>query len=242
LRPAGPADPGEGDRAELADSLRQMALSTERAARMVNQLLALTRAEREGRGTAGANLVPLDLEELLREQVRDWVPAAMARRIDLGLDGAEAPGAPLLIDGDPALLRELINNLLDNAIRYTPAGGIITARVRRDPLQGVAAIEVEDSGVGIAEAERELVFERFYRVLGNDPETRNLEGSGLGLSIVREIATRHRGRVTLRDNPAGAGTIFCVSFPQPAVAATATVHPGTGSAATAGDGVADERG
>jgi two-component system sensor histidine kinase TctE len=241
LRLAGPAGPGEGDRAELADSLRQMALSTERAARMVNQLLALTRAEREGRGTAGANLVAVDLDELLREQVRDWVPAAMARRIDLGLDSAEAPGAPLLIDGDPALLRELINNLLDNAIRYTPAGGIITARVRRDPVQGLAAIEVEDSGVGIAEAERELVFERFYRVLGNDPETRNLEGSGLGLSIVREIATRHRGRVTLRDNPAGAGTVFCVSFPQLAHATPDTARPGTGSAATAGDGLANER-
>jgi len=232
LRQSGPG----GDATELAGSLRQMALSTERAARMVNQLLALTRAEREGRGTVGADLVAVDLEELLREQVRDWVPAAMVRRIDLGLDGAEAAAAPLLIDGDPALLRELINNLLDNAIRYTPAGGIITARVRRDPVQGLAVIEVEDSGVGIAEAERELVFERFYRVLGNDPETRNLEGSGLGLSIVREIASRHRGRVTLRDNPAGAGTVFCVSFPQPAVATPETAPSGTGSADTAAAG------
>ncbi|MDB5802817.1 MAG: histidine kinase [Betaproteobacteria bacterium] len=213
MRLAGPGGRSGSDSAELVDSLRQMALSTERAARMVNQLLALTRAEREGRGAAGAALVAVDLDELLREQVRGWVPAAMERRIDLGVDGPEAVFAPLFIDGDPVLLRELVNNLLDNAIRYTPAGGIITARVRRDQALGLAWIEIEDNGIGIAEAERDLVFERFYRVLGNDPEVRNLEGSGLGLSIVREIATRHRGRVTLRDNPAGAGTVFCVSFP-----------------------------
>jgi two-component system sensor histidine kinase TctE len=209
------ARPG-GDSAELRDSLRQMALSTERAARMVNQLLALTRAEREGQGMAGAAFVAVDLEALVRESVRDWVPTAMARRIDLGLESTDAHanlGAPLLIDGDPLLLRELINNLLDNALRYTQAGGIITARARRDLEKRQALIEIEDNGIGIAESERELVFERFYRVLGNDPEGRNLEGSGLGLSIVREIATRHRGRVSLRDNPGGVGTLFSVSFP-----------------------------
>ena len=216
------ARPG-GDTTELRDSLKQMALSTERAARMVNQLLALTRAEREGRGAAGAAFVAVDLEALVRDRVRDWVPAALARRIDLGVESAEPAAAapsmntsattPILIDGDPVLLQELVNNLLDNAIRYTPAGGIITARARRDPAQGLGLIEVEDNGIGIAEAERELVFERFYRVLGNDPDGRNLEGSGLGLSIVREIAARHRARVSLRDNPAGAGTLFCVGFP-----------------------------
>ena len=202
------ARPG-GDSAELRDSLHQMALSTERAARMVSQLLALTRAEREGRGEAAAGFVAVDLAALVRERVRDWVPAALAKRIDLGLE--DLGPADLSIDGDPVLLQELVNNLLDNAIRYTPEGGVITARARRD--HGLVLIEVEDSGIGIPEAERELVFERFYRVLGSDPEGRNLEGSGLGLAIVREIATRHRARVTVRDNPAGSGTLFGVAFP-----------------------------
>jgi two-component system sensor histidine kinase TctE len=204
------ARPG-GDTAELRDSLKQMALSTERAARMVSQLLSLTRAEREGRGEAAGVFGPVDLGALLRERVRDWVPAALAKRIDLGLEHGTGPSP--VIDGDPVLLQELVNNLLDNAIRYTPEGGVITARTRR--AEGLAVIEVEDSGIGIAEGERELVFERFYRVLGSDPEGRNLEGSGLGLSIVREIAMRHRARVTLRDNPAGGGTIFSVLFPLP---------------------------
>lgn len=222
------ARPG-GDAAELRESLKQMALSTERAARMVNQLLALTRAEREGQGTAGRAFVAVDLESLVRETVREWVPAALARRIDLGLEGMEAGAgisAPLLIDGDPLLLRELLNNLLDNALRYTPPGGVITARAHRDLERRQAVVEVEDSGIGIAEHERELVFERFYRVLGNDPEGRNLEGSGLGLSIVREIATRHRGRVTLRENPAGAGAMFCASFPLRGTAAADPALPG----------------
>lgn len=212
MRLAGPAE-GHGDRAELADSLQQMALSTERAARMVNQLLALTRAEREGRSAAEAAPAVLDLGELLRDCVREWLPAAMAKRIDLGVEIPEP--APLVIEGDALLLRELAGNLLDNAIRYTPEGGVITARARRDAAQGMALVEVEDNGIGIPEAERDLVFERFYRVLGNDPEGRNLDGSGLGLSIVREIAARHRGRVSLRDNPAGAGTVFSVALPLP---------------------------
>jgi len=200
------AHPG-GDSAELRNSLEQMALSTERAARMVNQLLALTRAEREGRGDAAAAFGPVDLAALVRERVREWVPAALAKHIDLGLEIGQGP---LRIEGDAVLLHELVGNLLDNAIRYTPEGGVITARARR--TEGSALIEVEDSGIGIPEAERELVFERFYRVLGSDPEGRNLEGSGLGLSIVREIATRHHAWVGVRDNPAGAGTVFGVSF------------------------------
>ncbi|HEY4375463.1 MAG TPA: sensor histidine kinase N-terminal domain-containing protein [Burkholderiales bacterium] len=222
------AGPGGGDHAELAGSLEQMALSTERAARMVNQLLALTRAERESRGAAEAAPAAVDLGELLRDCVREWVPAAMAKRIDLGLDAPEGRARVLAIDGDTLLLRELFNNLLDNAIRYTPHGGVITARARRDEAQGSALIEVEDNGIGIPEAEQDLVFERFYRVLGNDPEGRNLEGSGLGLSIVREIAARHRGRVSLRANPAGAGTIFSVSLPlrPPAARAAGEAAPG----------------
>jgi two-component system sensor histidine kinase TctE len=138
------------------------------------------------------------LDDLVRERVREWVPAALAKRIDLGCD--EARVNALEVDGDPVLLAEMVNNLIDNAIRYTPAGGIINVHVCASAeVPGVGAVLlVEDSGPGIPEHERELVFERFYRVLGSDPEGRNLDGSGLGLAIVREIAHKHQARITGR--------------------------------------------
>ena len=205
---------GQSDIAELRRSLQQMALSTERAARMVNQLLALTRAERSGEADALPPLKRVALDDLVRERVREWVPAALAKRIDLGCD--EARVSALEIDGDPVLLAELVNNLIDNAIRYTPAGGIINVHVRayaEVPGAGAVLI-VEDSGPGIPEHERELVFERFYRVLGSDPEGRNLDGSGLGLAIVREIALKHQARITIGTSVLG-GTVFTTVFPRP---------------------------
>jgi two-component system sensor histidine kinase TctE len=191
-----------------------MALSTERAARMVSQLLALTRAERSGTADALPPLQPVALDSLVRERVREWVPVALAKHIDLGCD--EARARPLEIDGDPVLLAELVNNLIDNAIRYTPEGGVINVHVRASaetPALGVMLL-VEDSGPGIPEHERELVFERFYRVLGSDPEGRNLDGSGLGLAIVREIAQKHQARVTIGSSALG-GTLFTTLFPHP---------------------------
>ena len=98
------------------------------------------------------------------------------------------------MNGNPILLAELLNNLIDNALRYTPRGGHITVRVRApNPL---AIVEVEDSGPGIAPHERERVFDRFYRVLGTVSD-----GSGLGLAIVREIAQKHRASVRIDDHP-----------------------------------------
>ena len=96
--------------------------------------------------------------------------------------------------GHPLLLRELIRNLVDNALQYTPPGGTVTARVIEDPFGQVVVLQVEDSGPGIAAGEREKVFQPFYRVLGSDAD-----GSGLGLAIVREIAQRHGAEVTLED-------------------------------------------
>ena len=201
---------GGGDVQEMRDSLVQMALSTERASRMVIQLLALTRAERGAQGEALAALRPVRLDQLVRERMPDWVPAALARCIDLGCDDERAD--PVMVDGDDVLLAELIGNLIDNAIRHTPAAGVINVHVRQTAAG--AELTVEDSGPGIAEHERELVFERFYRVLGSDPEGRNLDGSGLGLAIVREIAAKHNARVVITDNPGG-GAVFRVTFPPP---------------------------
>jgi two-component system, OmpR family, sensor histidine kinase TctE len=193
------------DPQELRRSLRQIAASTERATRLINQLLALARAEH--RGAEAPALESVDLAALTREVVRDWVPQAIERHIDLGVDGAA--GAAQVI-GAPLMLREMIGNLIDNALRYTPRGGSVTARVLRE---GEAVVlEVEDTGPGIAEAERARVFDRFYRVLGGDAE-----GSGLGLAIVREIAEQHDALVGIhtpvRTQDAGLpGALFRVQF------------------------------
>jgi two-component system sensor histidine kinase TctE len=181
------------DPAELRRSLRQIAAATERATRLVNQLLALARAEHRGAEPAAHEAV--DLAQLTGEVVRDWVPQAIERQIDLGMEVLDE--APRVL-GAPLMLREMLGNLIDNALRYTPAGGTVTARVLRDGAEVV--LEVEDTGHGIAEAERSRVFDRFYRVLGT-----TVEGSGLGLAIVREIAEQHEARVTIETPAAAAG-------------------------------------
>ncbi|MDC8759606.1 sensor histidine kinase N-terminal domain-containing protein [Janthinobacterium fluminis] len=194
------------DRDEIHRSLQQLAKSSEAATRLVNQLLALARAENQPQ--AGAVPEPLDLDALARDTVRDWVPASFQQHIDLGFEPA---GLPVPIAGKPIMLRELLSNLIDNALRYTPAGGSVTVRVRGEA--GLALLEVEDTGPGIAPAERAHIFERFYRILGS-----NAEGSGLGLAIVREIAQQHGADVDVFPNPRGQppkwpGSLFRLSFP-----------------------------
>ncbi|GKS82941.1 MULTISPECIES: sensor histidine kinase [unclassified Acidovorax] len=197
---------------ELKRSLQQIGRSSIRATHTVNQLLALARAE--GSGTALARQ-PVDLARLVIEVVRDCVPRALDKHIDLGYEGAE-PGAPgVWMEGNPTLLKELARNLLDNAINYTPsrpgAPGVITARVLADTFGHVLLLQVEDSGPGVPLAERELVFRPFYRVLGNDAD-----GSGLGLPIVLEIARQHSATVQLEDAHPGQvppGARFSVQFP-----------------------------
>ena len=217
------------DAAELRRSLEQMVLSTERATRMVNQLLALTRAEKGAQpGAAAPHLGALDLGRLAEERVRDWVPKALAKRIDLGFD--IPPGVAVTVAGDALLLSELLSNLIDNAIRYTPAGGVVTVRVRSNKtaetaVGDAALLEVEDSGIGIVPAERELVFERFYRVLGSDPEGENLDGSGLGLAIVREIAYQHRALVRISARERTSGCLFTVVFPPSAAVLQSGLPP-----------------
>ncbi|WP_202620176.1 sensor histidine kinase, partial [Escherichia coli] len=146
----------------------------------------------------GITRQPCDLARLVIEVVRDSVPRALEKQIDLGYDGVE-PGAPgVLVDGNPTLLKELVRNLVDNAINYTPSTsdkpGVVTARVLADTFGHVLLLQVEDSGPGVPEAERELVFQPFYRALGSEAD-----GSGLGLPIVLEIARKHDAEVTLED-------------------------------------------
>jgi len=180
---------GEGD---IQRSLQQIAKSSMRATHTVNQLLALARAETSGRSLAK---VPFDLANAVTEVIEDAVPRALDQSIDLGYEGPAQMPAGCLLQGNPTLLRELARNLIDNAIRYTPAGGVVTVRVLVDRYSGVQLLQVEDDGPGVPQAERALVLEPFYRALGT-----NVDGSGLGLAIVQEIATQHGATLQLEDS------------------------------------------
>jgi two-component system sensor histidine kinase TctE len=161
---------------------------------MVNQLLAMARAED---ASQALQRQPVNLARLAAEAVHDFVPRALEKRIDLGYEGPETTrrgAAGLSVSGQPVLLRELIRNLVDNALQYTPEGGTVTVRAVDDPFGQVVVVQVEDSGPGIPAGERDKVFQPFYRSLGT-----NVDGSGLGLAIVREIAQQHGAEITLED-------------------------------------------
>jgi two-component system sensor histidine kinase TctE len=198
------------DPKEIHRSLEQLAKSSESATRLVNQLLALARAENQPH--AGLALAPLDLAALARAVVQDWVQASFAHEIDLGY---EVIGDPPEIAGSAMMLRELLSNLIDNALRYTPPGGSVTVRVRGTNIGhgSQALLEVEDTGPGIAPSERHRVFEPFYRILGS-----SAPGSGLGLAIVREIAQQHGAEIEIFSNPRSThkkfpGSLFRLTFP-----------------------------
>lgn len=179
--------------------LGEIRTGIDRTNHLVDQLLALARAE------SGPDLsqefVSLDLNELASTQTADWVPQAIHKQIDLGYEG---PGKPVMVYGQALLLRALLANLLDNAMRYTPPDGKITVRL----LAGAQpTLTVEDSGPGIPPEERERVFERFYRV-ADDGES----GSGLGLAIVREIARAHGARAWLENVAPSGGARVNVEF------------------------------
>jgi len=195
------------DQEEIRRSLLQLSTSSEAATRLINQLLTLARAENLTPATRP--LEQVNLNELAMNVVRDWIQASFAKKIDLGF---EQPDFPIIIFANPLMLREMLSNLIDNAIRYTPAEHSITVKVSMNEQQALAIIEVEDNGPGIPVAEREHVFERFYRILGS-----NVQGSGLGLAIVREIAQQHGAQIEILDNPHPQdpqfpGTVFRISF------------------------------
>ena len=196
---------------DLKRSLQQIGRSSIRATHTVNQLLALARAE-----SSSANITrqPCDLARLTMEVVQDSVPRALDKRLDLGYEGAQPDSPGTMMTGNPTLIKELVRNLVDNAINYTPSSeakpGVVTVRVLADPFGQVLVLQVEDSGPGIPPAEKDLVFQPFYRALGTEAD-----GSGLGLPIVMEIAHQHEARVTLDDAHPGQaplGALFTVRF------------------------------
>jgi two-component system sensor histidine kinase TctE len=196
---------------ELKQSLKLIGRASIRATHTVNQLLSLARAES---GSTHITRAPCDLVALARDVIQDSLPRAMDKHIDLGYEGVALGSPDVRINGNATLLKELIRNLVDNAINYTPSTeetpGVVTVRILADRFGKVVLLQVEDSGPGIPEAERELVFQPFYRALGTEAD-----GSGLGLPIVIEIAQQHSATVTLEEVAPGKpmpGARFTIRF------------------------------
>lgn len=204
----------QNDIGEVRATLSQLMNATERTTHLINQMLSLARAEPGAQRASAPE--PLDLTQLARETAMEWVPRALTHNIDLGFDAEQRT---LSVPGDAFMLKEMLSNLLDNAIRYTQAGGNVTVRVAAEDNR--VALCVEDNGPGIPESERERVFERFHRVLGS-----SVEGVGLGLAIVREIAESHGAQVALGAGLNGVGTSVRVVFPAAPVAKSRLARSG----------------
>lgn len=186
------------ERGEAIDALRN---GIRRSSHLVGQLLTLARQEPEAR----KHFETLDLAALIRQVVDGFSPLAESSHITIQARLAEE----ITIDGEEDGLRAAIGNLVDNAIRYTPEGGEVTVTLHAE--NGQARLEVSDTGPGIPEKDRERIFERFYRVPGG-----NVTGSGLGLSIVRQVAERHHASIVVNAGDGGAGTRMALTFPSAA--------------------------
>ena len=183
------------------ESLRAIEHSVSTASRLVNQLLMLSAAESEAPETLQRRAVRLD--ETVTRAVETLSGRAAGKHIDLGFE-SNVPEA--IVMGSPVAVREIAMNLLDNALRYTEDGGIVTCSIHA--RTGAIDLVVEDNGPGIPPAERDKVFERFYRM-----HNRDSGGCGLGLPIVREFAEIMGAKVSLEDPVRGRGLAVRVSFP-----------------------------
>ena len=190
-----------GTEAERSEAMGKLSEGVQRAIRLVEQMLALAR--QEPRAEPAPTRIALD--ELAREIVAELVPLADARGIDLGVSDAQ----PVFVRGEKDAVATLVRNLVDNAVRYTPAGGRVDVSVERSAATPArAVIRVVDNGPGIAREERERVFDRFYRRPGAP-----VPGSGLGLAIVKAIAVAHGATVELGEGAQGHGLAVTVAFP-----------------------------
>jgi two-component system sensor histidine kinase TctE len=174
-----------------AEQVHKLRGATRRTSQLANQLLALSRADARTMQAQPRQCV--DVKTLCSDMLETHLDAASAKHIDLGLDAW-----PAHVMGHDWLLRELLGNLVDNAVKYTPAGGTVTIRGGR--VGGRALLEVEDDGPGVPAEERQRVLERFYRVPGTGGE-----GNGLGLAIAQEIARVHHSQLELRAGAGGRG-------------------------------------
>ena len=176
-----------------AVALDDLETGIERAVHLVAQLLQMARLEPDARPLEP---LPVELESLARERVLAFLAQAEQKDIDLGLESS----GPLTLQGDRQQLRVLVDNLVDNALRYCPRGARVDLRLRREG--GSTVLEVADDGPGIADADKSRVLQRFVRLRPADTT-----GSGLGMAIVRQIAEQHHAGLSLLDTPGGGLTV-----------------------------------
>jgi two-component system, OmpR family, sensor kinase len=186
------------DSGERNESIRDLRLGIARASHLVSQLLTLARQEPE----AQRPFAHLDLAALVRQVVGEFAPLADFKKVDLGIDANQSG----FVNGDEEALRILVGNLVDNAIRYTPEGGKVDVTLGNE--SGGLVLRVKDSGPGVPVEDRERIFERFYRIAGNE-----VQGSGLGLAIVKQIVQRHGAVAEVASGENGIGAIFSIRFP-----------------------------
>ncbi len=179
------------------EEVARLEAGMERMQRLVEQLLKLARQEAVAPGARAE----VDIRDVLKESVSDLLPLAETRRIDLGLTAVE----PARMHADAGELRSVFDNLLDNALRYTPAGGRVDVSLHR--VDGDVLVEFTDSGPGIPPELLDRVFERFYRVLGS-----GTQGSGLGLAIARTAAGRSGMHIELLNRGSQTGLVARVRF------------------------------
>lgn len=191
------------EEADLNNALGQAQIATARGIRLVHQMLALARL---GPHRMQKNFAPLDLTETAQNVCAELVPLAMRRNQTLEIN---APSDPVVIQGQPDLVHQLIGNLVDNAMRYSPDGGRILVELSQ---QGACSrINVIDNGPGIPAEKREQVFDRFIRLADE-----SVSGTGLGLAICRKIVELHHAEISLDAGPEGRGLQVQVDFPQAA--------------------------
>lgn len=188
-----PADP------RMMEMLEKVEGGVDRLTHLANKLLTLARAEPQ---TSSTNFQQVDLNFVASEMTADFVSEALPKGTELTFVSSERPA---LVYGELSDLAELTSNLIENAVIYTQKGGNVTVRVSNGDA---VRLMVQDNGPGIPKEEREKVFERFYRILGT-----SAPGSGLGLPIVKEIATAHKATVEITGCPSGKGTTVTVTFP-----------------------------
>jgi two-component system sensor histidine kinase TctE len=193
----------ENDPAAMRAIVRSIASTTDSTVHLANRLLTLARIEH---GSGSAQTSPVSLAALAQQVGLNLALPAVQKGVDLALEAQDADDTTVL--GQELLLQELLTNLTDNAIQYTPPGGSVLLRVRR--LQDEVLLEVEDSGPGIDEAEYDKVFMPFYRAQA--ALEMNPGGTGLGLAIVRDIATLHGAAVGMGRAGSGSGLKVSVSF------------------------------
>jgi two-component system OmpR family sensor kinase len=187
-----------GPERELA--VGRLRAGVERVARLVEQLLALAREERAG----ARERAEVDLLDLVREVVGELLPLADARHVDLGVEST----LPAIVRGEREALRLMVRNVVDNAVRYSPEGGRVDVALEIAGSPAAVMLTVTDTGPGIPAEERERVFDRFYRLPGTP-----VAGSGIGLALVRSIASHHGAAVSLEDGHDGVGLRVRIAFP-----------------------------